>query len=417
MEARQAQWLGTIRIGRPLSFAVVTTAAVAMAGALIAFACWGEITRKTTVHGVLLPVGGLIHVTAMQSGVVAELLVKEGDEVVAGQPIARLRAERITTAGDAAMLTAQALQARRASLETERRLTEQNLRQRQDSIAQRLQSLQAEERQALAELETVRLRVQLARKTLARDEDLAKNGFLAAAQVQQRQEDLLDLQLRERNSERSLQALQRDLQAARADKLAADTQAQTALTQLDRALASLDQESTENDSRNALLITAPSAGRISAVPINAGQALTTGQTAASLVPFTKSNKPIELQAELFAPSRTAGFVQKGQEVYLRYSAFPYQKFGISKGLVLAVSTSPIAPNDFPAGQSQALVAAAKANEPMYRVIVRLPGQDVATYGKKTKLNAGMSLEADIRQEAVRIWEWVFEPISAVAARI
>lgn len=157
MEARQAQWLGTIRIGRPLSFTVVTAAAVGMAAALIAFACWGEITRKTTVHGVLLPVGGLIHVTAMQSGVVAELLVKEGEDVAAGQPIARLRSERITAGGDTAILTAHALQARRASLEAERRLTEQNLRQRQDGIAQRLQSLQIEERQAQGELETVRL--------------------------------------------------------------------------------------------------------------------------------------------------------------------------------------------------------------------------------------------------------------------
>lgn len=130
LQARQAQWLGSIRIGRPLSFSVVTGAALAMAAALVAFACWGEVTRKVTVHGVLLPVGGLINVAAPQAGVVAEVLVREGDEVRAGQPLLRLKSERITASGDAALLTAQALAARRASLEAERRLTEQNLRQR-----------------------------------------------------------------------------------------------------------------------------------------------------------------------------------------------------------------------------------------------------------------------------------------------
>lgn len=252
MQARQAQWFGTIRIGRPLSFIVVTTAAIAMAGALIAFACWGEVTKKSTVHGVLLPVGGLLHVTAQQSGANSELLVAEGDAVVAGQPLARLRNDRITAGGDAAALTAQALQARRSSLDAERRLTEKNLRQRQDSLAQRLLSLLAEQRQAQGELDTVSLRVQLAKQSVQGQEALANGGFASPAQVQAKQEELLDLQLRERNAERSIQALERDLQTFRVEKLASDNQAQTALAQLNRAIALLEQQSTENDSRSGL---------------------------------------------------------------------------------------------------------------------------------------------------------------------
>lgn len=257
LEAQRDQFLGTVRIGRPLSFTLVTTAALCMAAVLIAFACWGEVARSATVHGVLLPVGGLINVSAPQAGVVAEVLVREGQDVVVGQPVAHLRNDRITATGDAAALTAQALQARRDSLATERRLTEQGLRQRQDAIALRIQSLRAEERQGQAELETNQLRVLLALKSVERQNELAKSGFVAAAQVQAKQEELLELQLRERNAERSLQGLRRDLETAKADKLAADTQAKTALTQLDRALASLEQEATENDSRNGLTLTAP----------------------------------------------------------------------------------------------------------------------------------------------------------------
>ncbi len=413
MQARQAQWLGTIRIGRPLSFTVVTTAAVAMAGALIAFACWGEISRKTTVHGVLLPVGGLLHVSAQQAGVISELLVAEGDHVVAGQPLARLRNDRITQTGDAVTLTAQALLARRASLDVERRLTEQGFRQRQDSIAQRLQSLITEQRQALSELETIRLRVQLSRRSLQRQQELARAGFVAAAQVQVKEEELLDLQLRERNAERGLQALSRDLQSARAEKLATDTQAQTSLAQLDRAVAALDQESTENDSRNGLTLIAPQAGRVTALPTNAGQTMQAGQTVASIVPTAPDGQPAELQAQLYAPSRAAGFARPGQEVFLRFAAYPFQKFGMSRGEVLAVSRSPIAAQDLPMGQAQALASAAQANEPLYRITVRLRSQSVNTYGKNALLGAGMSVEADIRQEARKVWEWILSPLIAI----
>lgn len=93
------------------------------------------------------------------------------------------------------------------------------------SIVQWLQSLQAEERQAQGELVTAQLRGQFACKGLTRGEDkgLATNGFVAATQIQQRQYELLDLQLHERHAERTLQSLHWGLQAARADEVVIDT--------------------------------------------------------------------------------------------------------------------------------------------------------------------------------------------------
>lgn len=417
LEARQAQWLGTIRIARPLSFTVATAISIAIAIAVTAFAYWGEFTRKATVRGVLLPTGGLIHVSAHQPGVIAEVFVREGDSVVAGQPLARLANARMTASGDAGVATAQALESRRLSLSTERRLTEQSLLQRQDAITQRIQSLLAEERQALSELETTHLRVQLSRQTVERQRELAKSGFVAAAQVQVKEEELLDIQLRERNAERSLQGLSRELRAARAEKQASDTQVQTALSQLDRALAALDQEVAENNARNTSILLAPQAGQISALLLNSGQTIQAGQTVASLVPSKADGTPNELQAELFAPSRTAGFIQIGQTVYMRYAAFPFQKFGMARGEIVAVSQSPIAAQDLPFGQAQALISANQGNESLYRIKVRLQSQAITTYGRQTSLTAGMSLDADVYQEKRRIWEWLLEPVLAATKKV
>lgn len=427
LQQRQAQWLGSIRIARPPSFAWVTGVALLLALALASFATWGEVTRKARLPGLLVPGAGLISVSAPQAGQVAELLVREGQAVQKGQPLMRLKNERLLAqGGDAALLNAQALAQRSASLQTERLLLQQQARQRQEAIADRLRSLQGEERQAESELETNRLRVQLARKSHERFAELGRSGFVSEVQAQQKHEELLDLQLRERNAERSLQALRRDMQALRAESQSSQTALNTSLAQLERSVASLSQEHTEHEARMGLTITAPQAGRISALTLHPGQAVQAGQTVLSLVPGGEgeslANQPPSsssaqlLQAQLWGPSRTAGFVKPGQTVWLRYAAYPYQKFGMAEGVVLAVSESPLAPQDLPQGQAQALLSAAQSNEPLYRISVQLKSQSIQTYGQVTPLKAGLALEADVLQESRKIWEWALEPVLAASVR-
>lgn len=149
------------------------------------------------------------------------------------------------------------------------------------------------------------------------------------------------------------------MQALRAESQSSQTALNTSLAQLERSVASLSQEHTEHEARMGLTVTAPQAGRISALTLHPGQAVQAGQTVLSLVPGGQDEAETEalanaqpsssaqLQAQLWAPSRTAGFVKPGQTVWLRYAAYPYQKFGMAEGVVLAVSDSPLAPQDLP----------------------------------------------------------------------
>lgn len=414
LQAHQAQWLGSIRIGRPPSFAWVTGISLSMALALVAFAIWGEIAHKAKLPGLLMPTAGVLTVSAPQAGILTELLVQEGQLVTAGQPVMRLRSERTTALGDAAILNAQALAQRRQSLDTERLLTQQQQRQRHEALHDRMRSLASEERQAQAELETNQLRASLAAKSLARYAELEKDSFVSAVQLQQKQEELLDVQLRERNAERSLEALQRDIQTAKAELLDNETSSRTSLAQVDRGLASLSQESTENDARGGLTLTAPQAGRVSALNVHPGQPLQAGQTLMNLIPESALQGASSLEAQLYAPSRTAGFVKPGQVVWLRYAAYPYQKFGMAEGEVQSISQTPIAAQDLPVGQGQALLAAAQTNEPLYRISVKLKKQSIDTYGNTQSLKAGMALDADVMQDRRAVWEWVLDPIISSA---
>lgn len=416
-QAHTAQWLGSIRIGRPLSFGVFTAVAVVCAVALVCFAALGEFTRKVSVPGVLMPEGGLMHLSTPQMASVFEVLVKEGDAVKAGQPLVRLKAERMLAGGELGQLQAIAVAERRSSLEAEMRLSEQQTQQRSTALQDRLRSLKTDVVNFQGELDSARQRVRLAQKNSQRFAELAGSGFVSGVQAQEREEALLDLNVRERNAQRALEAAERERQSVQADLKGLRTQLETARTQLQRQMASLSQEGSELDARVGWTLTAPQAATVSALSAVPGQSALAGSTLISLVPTgvdsgegtRQPSSRARLVATLYAPSRSTGFVTEGQSVWLRYAAYPYQKFGMQPGQVTAVSRTPISPQDLPPGLAQA----AGSNEPLYRITVALERQSISAYGKDQGLKAGMALEAQVRQDARAIWEWVLEPALAL----
>jgi membrane fusion protein len=421
--AQTAQWLGSVRLHRPLSFALVTSAALFLACALIAFAAWGEVNRKARLVGLLVPSAGSLNITAPQAGVLLEVPVAEGQQVKAGDVLLLLQTERSSllngTVGDTTARVALQIEARQNSLNTEHSLREMQTRQRQQVLADRIQTLQAQLRQAEEERNLQSRRVALARISLERNAQLAAEGFVAPTQVQTRQEELLDADGRLQSLQRSHLALQQDLQALRGEHAALAGQLQADLNQIDRSRASLKQESAENAARKSVVVTAPFAGTVTALGLQAGQSVQMGQALATLVPLA-ANQPAAqqiplqapLQAHLFAPSRTAGFVRPGQTVYLRYAAYPYQKFGLYTGRITAVSATPFAPSELPPNLSQQIVSQVGSSEGLYRINVQLDQQGIEAYGETLPLKAGLTLEADVLQERRKVWEWVLEPVLA-----
>lgn len=418
-QAQAAQWLGSVRLHRPLSFAVLTTAALGLALALVAFAAWGEVNRKARLSGLLVPSLGSLSLTATQSGVLRQLPIVEGQTVKAGDVLLVVHTERSSllngSMGDTTERAAQHILARQQSLSTERTLRQLQTRQREDVLSDRIRTLQAELRQAEEERSLQQRRVQLARTTLTRNEQLAAEGFVAAAQVQTKQEELIDVDGRLQSLERARLALQHDLQALQGERSALSAQLQADLNQIERSRSILDQEMSENAARQSTVVTAPFDGTVTALNLKLGQSVLTGQTLATLVPVSSGvpgPQSAPLQAQLFAPSRTAGFVRPGQTVYLRYDAYPYQKFGLHTGHITTVSATPFAPSELPANLAQQLVAQAGSNEALYRINVQLDEQSILAYGEPMALKAGLTLEADVLQERRKVWEWVLEPVLA-----
>jgi membrane fusion protein len=341
--------------------------------------------------------------------------VAEGEQVQAGQVLFTLDTDRSfvgNAAGTSPQLAAvlgQHIAQRQQSLQAEFTLRALQQRQRADALAQREASLLAELRQVQAEHELMAQRTRLAEKSLARQQELAQSGFVSEAQTQSKAEELLELQARQRSAERNRTALERERASLQAERTSLSLALQTEQEQLKRSSAALDQEATEALSRQQLVVKAAQAGQITALHVKPGQALLPGQALATLVPTQGQ----QLQAHLYAPSKSAGFVAPGQTVLLRYAAYPYQKFGMHEGQVAQVSKTPIHPQDLPSGNAQALLASAQSNEPLYRITVDLQRQSITAYGESQTLKPGTALEADVLQDERKIWEWVMEPVLAV----
>ena len=62
------------------------------------------------------------------------------------------------------------------------------------------------------------------------------------------------------------------------------------------------------------------------------------------------------------------------------------------------------------------LSAAQANEPLYRIDVKLSSQSVRAYGAAQPLKAGMAIEADVVRERLAIWEVFLEPLLATRVK-
>ncbi len=400
--AQKRDNLGTIVLVRPVSFAFLAALVGALAAGLVTFSCLASYTAHTTLRGRLVPELGVIDVTTTQAGTIIEKRVREGQLVAAGDVLLVISSERLTGDGrPLERLIGAELEARRASLVAQIENTRLLAATERSALQTRRAALAAEASTLVDSVAAQRRRLSLAEQAMQRYENVHASGFLSDEQRALREAELLE-------QRSSLERVEREQAAL--DRLAADVAERfdtlrpryaNSIAELDRLLAATNLEIAENDARRATIVVAPQTGPVTGLSAEIGQPAQLGAVVARIVPA----EPL-LVAELFAPSRAVGFVKPGDEVRLRHAAFPYQKFGHSRGKVISITATTIAVGD-----------AARGGEPLYRVAVTLDSQTVTAYGAPRRLLPGMAVEADVLLERRRIYEWVLEPLYALAGRV
>lgn len=410
---REAVEAATSRYGnpvRPIGLAswALTIFLVALLASVTVFMFVGRYARKETVTGVLQPSAGSARIAAVYDGVVAEVYVNEGTLVRAGDPILRISTDRSVVTSSLGPTNLSELVeegARREALAMARQANAQasiDANSLEDLHA-RQTGLEADQKELAESLQLQNERVRLARETLEAGRALHERQLFSLLQLRQREEALIAAQQSAGSIERELRRNDAALRQMRSEEGRLRAQVDQARGEVEQSQAQFDQRQSQRLAEQSLILTAGVSGRVVSLQARLGGSVQPGRALAVIVP---QGKP--LQAELWAPSRAAGFITQGDRVRLMYDAFPYQKFGVGHGRVSSVSGAPVDPQD--------LAVPIESREALYRIVVNLDEDSVAEYGKRWPLTPGMRLSADLVLDERNLWEWLLEPVIAANRR-
>lgn len=396
---------GEVLLGTTVSWSFLSYAAVSIIILGLIFASVATYARTEAVTGWLVPKAGIIRMTARDGGVLETLDVSEGDTISSGQLLARIRLSTDTAHGDAGRALADSAKSQRNASRLAGQAQVDKLIADRNQLVNQQAALIKQREEAGKLVEILAAKQNLAAANAGRAQELFKKGYLS--------------QLALDTANGAVLTAQQDVSSARSTKLSIEQQLAQISSQLAASpfliaqaksqaqadQAALDQKVEQIFASNEYALTSPVRGKVTAIPMQTGQTVAAGNTVMILTP---SNSPLE--AELFVPSRAAGFIKTGQDVSLQYQAFPYEKFGSAKGKVLSVSRTILAPGDV-------LLAGMALKEPVFRVRVAIDRDYVDAYGQKTPLQPGMLLTADVVIDQRSLLEWLLDPLYAVGKRV
>jgi len=409
----------------PLPRRVLHALLALLAAALVAVA-WGRVDVVAVAEGRLVPRTLLKVVQPVEGGVVREVLVDEGEAVVAGQPLLRLDA-RLAEADVRALrheVVARSLQLRRIAAELAdeplvargddpRDAYEQALAQyRANRAAHADQLAQAEaavarlgqELAAAREVESKLARtVPMAQSVAARFDRLRAEGFVSEVAALdrerervEREQDLAAQAHTVRALDAALAQAQRQLDGVRsAHRRALAAERAEALAQLSRAREELDKHLTR---REHIELVAPQAGVVKDLATRtAGTVVAAGTVLATLVP---AGDPLE--AEVLVRNDDAGFVRAGQRAEVKVTAFPFQKYGLLAGEVLRVGPD--------AAEPPPQAAAGPAPPATYRARLALAAASLPFEGERLALAPGMAVQAEVHLGRRSVVDYLLGPV-------
>jgi membrane fusion protein len=364
---------------------------VALIGLLLAF---GQYPVRAQVRGIVAYNQGIARVFPNASGEIRAIHVREGMRVRAGTPLVTLSLAQGTD-GLAPQINEMVTQDR--ELDQQQQLGDRMAAEEVAGLERQQANLSA----AIASLERQRTlaadQVRLAEAESRRAAALAREGAGSQRQVEESRAQLLARRAEVESLTERIIAQQGNLQAARNRIAERRLEAGRSRSELAAQRAALAEQRSALTRQDTIVLTAPVDGVVEQLSAQPGQRAGPDAPLLAIVPEAS-----RMEVWLYAPSRSAGLIQPGQEVSLLLDGFPHQSYGVGRGRIAQVDSVAVDPATL--GKDIA------AEEPLFRVRVaidQLP-EAARTAGR---LRAGMTLTGNVILARRQLWEMLFNPFA------
>jgi membrane fusion protein, adhesin transport system len=341
-----------------------------------------EITRG---NGRIIPTSREQLVQSLEGGIVAEILVKEGQVVDKGQPLVRIDATKAQSAFAEGRTKALALKAAAARLRAEARGTALEFPaevMRDAELLRNERSTFAAKKTALDEsVATLRGSRDLLKKELSITEPMVDKGLVAEVEV---------LRLRRQVNELELQSQER-VNKYRADAAAELAKVESELGQTSDALTA------RADQVKRTVIGASVRGTVKNIKINTiGGVVQPGQDIMEIVP---SEDKLLVEAKI-RPHEVA-FLRPGLPATVKISAYDYAIYGGLQGRIELISPDTLREER------------KTEDDTYYRVLVRTDASTLSSGGKELPIMAGMTATVEIKTGEKTVLDYLLKPILKV----
>jgi len=411
--------------------------ALALFAVMLAWACFGRLDIIAVAQGKLIPGSYVKIVQPADSGVVREILVKDGQEVKAGQVLMRMDTQ-VSDADSATVdndLRLRLLQLRRIQAELNSTLFipvkgdpptmfQQVLAQyRANREAYRSQI--ENERAALAKAEQdlkgavemesrLRQTVPIYVETEAAHQNLAKDGFISRLALLDKTRERIEKEQELKAQTYQVASLKATIEQSH-KRLAQVTSTYRQQLENERSDANaqrlrLEQEAGKQAYKHDLLeLKAPHDGIVKDLATHtAGTVVSPGTIVMTLVPH---DDPVK--AEVWVTNEDAGWVDVGQPVKLKLAAFPFNKYGMVNGRVETISPDAA---ELPDTRERDRKDTREHVMPPsgFRTLVALDSPYLEATGKRHRLTAGMLVSAEVNLGSRTVMEYLLSPVQKTA---
>jgi HlyD family secretion protein len=403
-------------------------------GLLAALLLWSVLGRLDIVavaEGKLVPHSYVKIVQPAEGGIVREILVREGEQVAAGQVLMRMDA-RLSEADRRALeadFYRKTLTLRRIDAELGQgeftavagvpaglvREIEAQLRANRSALEAAL----AEERARLEKARREMAAAQQVKAKLAETlphyraqdaafEKLSKDGFAGPLMASDKKRERIEKEQEFVTQDHLIESARASVAQSekRLAQIAADHRRQlfAERNEVQGQVDRLAQERAKLAHREGLLeLKASQAGVVKDIATHtAGTVVQPGTVLLTLVP-----RDDILRAEVWVSNQDIGFVRAGQPVKVKLAAFPFQKYGMVEGTVEHVSAD-AADGNVPGPQNGEKNP--RAAPLAYRALVALKAMQLEQDNERLPLSAGMQSTAEILIGRRSVLEYLLSPV-------